>query len=58
MFGRNLTETVKYEARKTGGFIPVIVERCVEFIREKGLSGVFVYWLNANMLAFGAFHSY
>ncbi|XP_046853723.1 rho GTPase-activating protein 24-like isoform X2 [Xenia sp. Carnegie-2017] len=38
MFGRNLAETVLYEQKKTGGYIPVFVERCVEFIREKGLS--------------------
>ena len=38
MFGRNLSETVTYEARKTGGYIPVFVERCVEFIRERGLA--------------------
>lgn len=36
MFGRNLAETVVHEARKTGGYIPIFVERCVEFIREKG----------------------
>lgn len=36
MFGRNLAETVLYEQKKTGGYIPVFVERCVEFIREKG----------------------
>ncbi|CAB3998928.1 rho GTPase-activating 24 isoform X1 [Paramuricea clavata] len=38
MFGRNLAETVMHEFRKTGGYIPIFVERCVEFIREKGLS--------------------
>lgn len=38
MFGRNLVDTVMYEFRKTGGYIPIFVERCVEFIREKGLS--------------------
>lgn len=37
MFGRNLAETVMHEFRKTGGFIPIFVERCVEFIRERGL---------------------
>ena len=41
MFGRNLSETVTHEARKIGGYIPILVERCVEFIREKGLSDKF-----------------
>jgi hypothetical protein len=36
MFGRNLAETVTYEFRKTGGYIPIFVERSVEFIRDKG----------------------
>ncbi|XP_028406785.1 rho GTPase-activating protein 24-like isoform X2 [Dendronephthya gigantea] len=38
MFGRNLADTVMHEFRKSGGYIPIFVERCVEFIREKGLN--------------------
>ena len=37
MFGRNLADTVLHETRKSGGYIPIFVERCVEFIREKGV---------------------
>ena len=36
MFGRYLAETIKFEKRLGGGFVPIIVEKCVEFITEKG----------------------
>ena len=36
MFGRSLAETVKFEARRGGGFIPIVVDKCVDFIRKQG----------------------
>ena len=36
MFGRALAETVKFESRMGGGFVPIVVEKCVNFIRENG----------------------
>lgn len=38
MFGRSLAETVRFEARRGGGYVPLIVEKCVDFIRANGLS--------------------
>ena len=37
MFGRSLAETVKFEKRFGGGFVPIIVEKCVKYITEKGM---------------------
>ena len=36
MFGRSLKETMKVEARLGGTYIPVLLHRCVRFIREHG----------------------
>ena len=36
MFGRSLEETMQVEARLGGTFIPVLIHRCVRFIRENG----------------------
>lgn len=38
MFGRSLAETVKFEARRGGGYVPLIVSKCVDFIKANGLS--------------------
>ena len=48
MFGRNLAETVTYEFRKTGGYIPIFVERSVEFIRDKGWQITFMTMYMCN----------
>lgn len=37
MFGRSLAETVKFETRRGGGYVPLIVHKCVDFIRAHGL---------------------
>ena len=36
MFGRSLEETMQVEARLGGAFIPVLIHRCVRFLRENG----------------------
>ena len=36
MFGRSLAETVKFEARRGGGYVPLVVHKCVDFIRAHG----------------------
>lgn len=36
MFGRSLAETVKFEARRGGGYVPLIVSKCVNFIKTNG----------------------
>lgn len=38
MFGRSLAETVKFETRRGGGYVPLIVSKCVNFIKANGLS--------------------
>ena len=46
MFGRSLAETVKFEMRRGGGCVPLIVYKCVDFIKAHGktidLIGVYV----------------
>lgn len=37
MFGRSLAETVRFETRRGGGYVPLIVQKCVDFIRANGL---------------------
>ncbi|XP_074620007.1 rho GTPase-activating protein 24-like isoform X2 [Acropora palmata] len=37
MFGRSLAETVKFEKRRGGGCVPLIVHKCVDFIIAHGL---------------------
>lgn len=36
MFGRSLAETVKFEARRGGGYVPHVVHKCVDFIKAHG----------------------
>ena len=36
MFGRSLEETLQVEARLGGSFVPVLVHRCVKYVREHG----------------------
>ena len=36
MFGRSLEETIQVEGRLGGSFVPVLVHRCVKFIRDHG----------------------
>ena len=36
MFGRSLEETMAVEARLGGAYIPVLVHRCANFLREHG----------------------
>ena len=36
MFGRSLAETVRFETRRGGGYVPLIVQKCVDFIRANG----------------------
>ena len=36
MFGRSLAETIKFETRRGGGFVPLVVSKCVEFIKTYG----------------------
>lgn len=38
MFGRSLAETVKFETRRGGGYVPLIVYKCVDFIKAHGKS--------------------
>lgn len=38
MFGRSLAETVKFEARRGGGYVPHVVHKCVDFIKAHGLT--------------------
>lgn len=36
MFGRSLVETMQVEARLGGQFVPILLHRCVSFLREHG----------------------
>ena len=36
MFGRSLEETMQVEARLGGTYVPVLLHRCINFIREHG----------------------
>ena len=37
MFGRSLEETMGVETRLGGGFIPILLHRCVTFLRKHGV---------------------
>lgn len=37
MFGRSLEETMAVETRLGGGYIPILLHRCVSFLRQHGL---------------------
>lgn len=34
MFGRSLEETIKIDSRRGGGMVPIIVEKCVEYLKD------------------------
>ena len=36
MFGRNLADTLRVDLKRGGGFVPIILEKCVEFLRQTG----------------------
>ena len=36
MFGRSLAETMRFETSRGGGYVPFIVQKCVDFIRANG----------------------
>ncbi len=36
MFGRSLSETMQVEARLGGQFVPILLHRCVNFLRDHG----------------------
>ena len=38
MFGRSLAETMQVEARLGGTFVPILLYRCIKFLREYGKS--------------------
>ena len=38
MFGRGLEETMEVETRLGGGYIPILLHRCVSFIRQQSAS--------------------
>ena len=40
MFGRALEETMTLESRLGGRYIPLMVHKCVEFVRKHGERGV------------------
>lgn len=43
MFGKSLVDTVTYEQRFGPRTVPILVQKCVEFIQEHGLTeeGIF-----------------
>ena len=41
MFGRSLAETVRFESTRGGGYVPFIVQKCVDFIRANGKPSCF-----------------
>ncbi|XP_065058691.1 rho GTPase-activating protein 24-like isoform X1 [Rhopilema esculentum] len=34
MFGRSIEDTVKVDSRRGGGMVPIIIEKCVEYVRN------------------------
>ena len=36
MFGRSLEETMQVEARLGGNYVPVLLHRCIKFVRDQG----------------------
>ena len=36
MFGRAIEDTVRVDLRRGGGMVPIILEKCVECIRNYG----------------------
>lgn len=45
MFGRSLDETMQVEARLGGAYVPVLLHRCVKFIKEHGIREVGIFRL-------------
>ena len=45
MFGRSLKETMLVEARLGGTYIPVLIHRCVKFIREHGIISTYTVYV-------------
>ncbi|XP_064393491.1 rho GTPase-activating protein 24-like isoform X2 [Halichondria panicea] len=45
MFGRSLSETMQVEARLGGQFVPILLHRCVNFLRDHGLTEVGIFRL-------------
>jgi len=37
MFGRSLDETMQVEARLGGNYVPVLLHRCIKFVRDYGM---------------------
>lgn len=36
MFGRAIDQTVRVDKRRGGGIVPIIIEKCVEYLRHFG----------------------
>ncbi len=36
MFGRSVEDTVRVDSRRGGGIVPILVEKCVEYIKHSG----------------------
>ena len=58
MFGRSLAETVKAEMRRGGGYVPLIVHKCVDFIKANGKSTVYKIHKLAESKSIGKFIDY
>lgn len=37
MFGRSLEETLEVESRLGGGYIPILLHRCLSFLHQHGM---------------------
>jgi len=38
MFGRSLIETIRIDSQRGGGMVPIIVEKCVTYLKKAGVS--------------------
>ena len=43
MFGRSIEDTVKVDSRRGGGTVPIIIEKCVEYVRNYGKLAAFSF---------------
>jgi hypothetical protein len=51
MFGREVARTVKQEARQIGGgSVPIIVQKAVMFLRDKGLNELGLFRLPGSQV--------
>eukprot|EP00118_Oscarella_pearsei_P009187 m.51423 g.51423 ORF g.51423 m.51423 type:complete len:522 (+) comp34137_c0_seq5:146-1711(+) len=51
MFGRSLGQTMREEAKHFGkGFVPVVVEKCISFLTERGLKEVGIFRLPGHQV--------